>query len=218
MELSTQKELNVCEIFRSIEGETSLAGFPAVFIRLAGCNLHCAYCDTGYSRNDGKILSIEEIADLVDELVPFHHITITGGEPLYQKDMPLLAHTLLSKGYRVRVETNGSYPISMLPFGCERMIDVKGPSSGHAGSFLEENIIRLTLADELKFVIADKKDFDFLTDFLKSHSDMTGVTINVTPASEMISAEELGKLVLESKQIVRVNIQIHKILFPNGEK
>jgi 7-carboxy-7-deazaguanine synthase len=204
--------LSIYEIFKSIEGETTWAGFPAVFARLAGCNLHCSYCDTPGSRKSGREMEVDSILSEVKKLGPVHHVTVTGGEPLSQEDAPLLMRKLIYEKYRVQLETNGSFPLSPVPSGVRKIVDVKTPSSGEADSFMEENLENIGENDEMKFLICNRKDFEFSKNFIKKHLAETGTIINFSPVYNKMKYHKLSEWVVEENLNVRINLQIHKII------
>jgi 7-carboxy-7-deazaguanine synthase len=152
-------DIYVNEIFYSLQGETSLSGFPSLFIRLAGCNLDCKYCDTAHakSRENSKLMSIKEIVKIARQHSSTHHITITGGEPLIQTETFKLIQALGNAFFLVQVETNGSISIAKADRRARYIVDVKTPSSGHDDSFNFENIKTLSRHDEVKFVITLSK-------------------------------------------------------------
>ena len=164
-------KLNVCEIFKSIQGESTFSGSVCSFVRLTGCNLRCSYCDTTYAFTGGNEFTIEEIIQSV-----LKHQTrlvqITGGEPLIQKNTPELCKRFLELGYTVLVETNGSCDIGVIPPDCHRIVDVKCPDSGMGDSFLKSNLAMLTRKDELKYVISGKSDFDWALEHISENTSM----------------------------------------------
>ena len=204
--------IKVCEIFHSLEGETTTAGFPAVFVRLAGCNLNCSYCDTAYARESGRDMDIEEVLDIVRAYGRVHHVTVTGGEPLIQENAPALIGALCEKGYNVQVETNGSISVKDLHPGARRILDVKTPSSGEGGSFLQENLKSIGSGDELKFVIGSEEDYRFSRYFIESNPELSGIVINFSPAQGTVSPKMLSSWILRDRLQVRLNLQMHKII------
>lgn len=205
--------LKICEIFYSLQGESTRAGLPCIFIRLSGCNLDCAWCDTPYARTESTPMTIGEI---LEKIRPFNCrlVEITGGEPLLQKHTKALTQALLANNYKVLVETNGSLDISVLPEGCVRIIDVKPPSSGHEKSFLTANLKHLSEQDELKFVIADRQDFEFAENFLKSTQvDMDAARIHLSVAWGALSPEVLSEWIIQSNINARLSLQLHKIIW-----
>lgn len=206
--------INVCEIFKSIQGESTFAGSICSFVRLSGCNLRCSYCDTRYAFSEGEDMSIESILQSVKK----HNtmlVEITGGEPLIQSGTSILCNEFLRQGYSVLVETNGSCDLSSLPTGCHRIVDVKCPGSGTGDSFLLSNLELLTDMDELKYVISDKSDFDWALDHILTHN-LQNNTVLFSPNLSSISAAELASLILEKNAPVRLGVQLHKLIW--GER
>lgn len=204
--------LDVCEIFQSIQGESTYAGLPCTFVRLSGCNLRCTYCDTAYALNPGKILSS---ASIVRQVSAFKCglVEITGGEPLMQKNTTLLCHQLLKKKYTVLIETNGSLPIDLVPDGCIRIMDVKCPSSGMSVSFHLPNLKQLNQRDECKFVISDRRDFIWAVAFIKKYRIDTRCTVLFSPNMDTLKPVRLAEWILKEKLSVRLGLQIHKIIW-----
>ncbi len=203
--------LKVNEIFYSLQGETTTAGFTTVFIRLAGCNLNCIWCDTPNAKTDGKEMTIDEIMAKVEAYEPFNHVTLTGGEPLLQGDVKDLLHRLTDNHYEVQVETNGSILFDSMPRGVRIIADVKTPSSGEEGSFKMENIRLLKKYDEIKFVIGVMEDYQFARDFIKDHLEGTECVINFTPAANLMEPWALASLIIKDRLNVRLNLQLHKV-------
>jgi 7-carboxy-7-deazaguanine synthase len=201
----------ICGIFYSIQGETTSSGLTSVFIRLAGCNLNCRFCDTPEGRKEGVAMTIEEIIREVSALEPFNHVTLTGGEPLAQPESDGLISSLINKNYPVQVETNGSLPIKKIDQRARMIVDVKTPSSGEAGSFLMENLTGLKQGDELKFVIADREDYIFTKKFLADNPPPENVTVNLSPSFSELSAGTLAEWITRDRLNVRLNLQLHKI-------
>jgi 7-carboxy-7-deazaguanine synthase len=212
--------LMISEIFRSIQGETMRSGFPSLFIRMAGCNLNCAWCDTRYARSGGKPMSIQEIALMVKTAGYFNHITVTGGEPLCQEETPALLRALRDQEYSIQVETNGSLPVSAIPSGVRKIVDVKTPSSGEKDSFIMTNLEHLATGDELKFIIWDITDYNYTSNFIEKfqQSIENGVIINLSPARGGITPDRLAELMLRDGINARLNLQIHTVIWPEGEK
>jgi len=211
--------LRINEIFHSIQGETTSAGFPSLFIRLAGCNLECKYCDTAYARTEssGKEMTIDKIIQKADSCKNIDHITITGGEPLLQHNTIMLMKALIKKKYSLQLETNGSTSIKDVPKQVIKIVDVKTPSSGFSSSFLPENLQYMNSRDELKFVILDINDYNFSKEFINNHLKNKKIIINFSPVHEKLSGRELADLILIDKIPVRLNLQLHKIIWPDGE-
>lgn len=209
------KSLLVCELFKSIQGESTFAGCVCGFIRLSGCNLSCSYCDTAYAASGGTLRTIDE---LVAAATAFDCsiIEITGGEPLMQSSTPDLAAALIKKGKTVLVETNGSFDIGVLPDACVKIVDVKCPSSGEAGSFLVRNLAHLSPHDEIKFVIGSREDFDWAVSFVREHALEHQFTLLFSPLAQAQNPAGLAAWILESGLPLRLQLQLHKIIW--GDK
>lgn len=204
-------KLKVHEIFYSIQGETTTAGFPSLFIRLSGCNLNCSWCDTVKAKTDGTEMSIEEIIDRVNQNRPFHHVTLTGGEPLLQDGALHLLQRLSEEGCRIQVETNGTVQFNTMPDNVRIITDVKTPSSGEADSFLKDNIRFLRREDEIKFVISLMEDYEYAKSFINDNLRGVESVINFSPASGMMEPWVLANLIIRDRLNVRLNLQLHKI-------
>jgi 7-carboxy-7-deazaguanine synthase len=210
-------KIQIAEIFTSIQGETSCAGYVSVFVRTAGCNLACSYCDTGYAQSGGESADVDDVIKKICASGRVHHVTLTGGEPLCQNAVPLLVEKMISLRYRVRIETNGSIDISCVPPPAERIVDVKTPSSGESGSFCMNNIKQLTTADEVKFVVSDSADLEFARKFCFENLLNTSAPISISPVPGKISFALCAQFILAEMPFARFNIQLHKIIWPNGE-
>lgn len=206
--------LRVNEIFYSIQGESSYSGRPCVFVRLTGCNLRCSYCDTRHAYEEGEDLEVGEIINRVTS----HRcalVEITGGEPLIQKDTPLLIQRLLDLGFEVLLETNGSMDVSVIDNRCVKILDIKCPSSGEARKNDLENLKRLQRKDEIKFVIGSRGDYDYAKSILSLMNTANG---NIKPA---IFSPVYGKMnpallaqwILADRLDVRMQIQLHKVIW-----
>jgi len=205
--------LKVNEIFLSIQGESSFSGLPCIFVRMSGCNLHCEWCDTPYHSENAKSLSIDDIVARVTEFNDIDLVEITGGEPLIQEETSELMQLLLDKGYTVLLETNGSQPINGLPIKVHKIIDVKCPSSGESDSFDRSNLIYINPAsDEIKFVIADRADFEFARDFI-NYNNLWGYQILFSCVFERITPDKLIAWTLSERLHVRFQLQIHKYIW-----
>jgi 7-carboxy-7-deazaguanine synthase len=211
--------LKVNEIFHSIQGESSYSGRPCVFVRLAGCNLRCSYCDTQYAYEVGEEL---EIGDIFNRVASYRCslVEVTGGEPLIQKETPLLIHGLIEDGYEVLMETNGTLDISQVDDHCIKIVDIKCPSSGQARHNDPENLNRLTLHDEVKFVISDRDDYIFAkkilhgknSDFCRKHP------VHFSPAFGQLEPRTVAEWILEDHLNVRLHLQLHKMIWSPGKK
>lgn len=198
------------EIFASLQGESSYAGLPCVFIRLSGCNLRCSYCDTGYAFEGGEWLSIEQVlAEVKKHNIPL--VEVTGGEPLCQKQSIPLMQALVESGYKVLLETNGSLSIADVPPEVVRIIDYKLEGSGEGGSFAEGNYQLLREGDEIKFVISDRADYLEAKEWAEARG-REGLNLLFSPVSERLKPELLAGWILEDALAVRFQIQLHKVL------
>jgi 7-carboxy-7-deazaguanine synthase len=211
--------LKVCEIFHSIQGESSYAGYPCVFVRLAGCNLRCSYCDTRYAWEEGEELEIEEIVERAgSHACPL--IEITGGEPLIQEQTPQLVVRLIERKFTVLLETNGTVDIDRADPRCVRIVDVKCPSSGEHERNDPENFGRLTERDELKLVIGDRADYEYAREIVRTLSGrgVRAAHIHFSPVFGKIAPDVLGAWILEDSLPVRLNLQLQKIVWDPGRR
>lgn len=211
--------LRVCEVFHSLQGESSHAGRPCAFVRLAGCNLSCAWCDTAYSRYEpGRELPLDMILAAIRPYgAPL--VEITGGEPLLQEAVPALAALLLCEGYEVLVETNGSLDISALPYPVVRIMDLKTPSSGMANRNRLANFAHLRRGDEVKMVIADRADYEWATAMLRDAAYPGALVATLlSPVQGRLSPAELARWILADALDVRMNLQLHKLIWPDVDR
>jgi 7-carboxy-7-deazaguanine synthase len=210
--------LKVNEIFYSIQGESSRAGCPTVFIRLSGCNLRCSYCDTKYAYEDGKDMEMSQILEAIKEF-DCHLVEITGGEPLLQEETPALIVRLLDDGYTVMFETNGSLDIGRIDGRCIKIIDVKCPSSGEHEKNLFSNFEKMNKNDELKFVIETKEDYNYAKDQLLIYDIIIPPgNIHFSPVFEKLSPQTLSAWILEDNLNVRMTPQLHKFIWPDKDR
>lgn len=209
--------VRVIEVFRSLQGESSRAGFPSLFIRLAGCNLNCVYCDTVYAREGGRDMPIRDLLKTAERCRGIDHITVTGGEPLLQENAIALMDALTGRGFSLRLETNGSLPIARVPEAVRKIVDVKTPSSGQAGSFLMDNLSWIGPGDEIKFVIGNRIDYTYSRRFIKKFLDKTDCIVNFSPVYGAVSPGDLAEWILRDRLTVRLNMQLHRILWPGDE-
>ncbi|MDR3641152.1 MAG: radical SAM protein [Humidesulfovibrio sp.] len=203
--------LHVCEIFRSIQGESSFAGWPCIFVRLTGCNLRCRYCDTTYAYTGGESLSVRAVLERVEALGD-GLIEFTGGEPLLQEPAVELMNALARSGRSVLVETNGSQDISVLADEVIAIVDMKGPSSGESEKMDLANLERLRAKDELKFVIGARADYAHMLALL-AHVDTQRNTANVSPLFGTLAPAELAAWMLADGLYARLNLQQHKYIW-----
>ena len=209
--------MKVCEIFLSIQGESTYAGLPCVFIRMSGCNLRCAYCDTTYAYEEGMELSEE---DIFKQAVSYgiSLIEITGGEPLMQKDVFQLIKRLLDSSLTVLVETNGSINFSGVDRRAIIIMDIKSPGSGMCEMMDLENLRLLKSQDELKFVIADRGDYEWTRDFIRKHGLSGKCTILLSPVFGVFSPRDLSRWMLDDRLRARLNLQLHKYIYGPEER
>lgn len=204
--------LKVNEIFYSIQGESTNAGLPCVFIRLTGCNIRCDYCDTQYAFAEGEEYSIEEVVEKVKSF-NCDLVELTGGEPLLQKESNELINVLLKEGFDVMLETNGTIDISKVDERVKIILDFKGPSSKMSDKNLFENVEYLKKTDEVKFVIADKTDFEWAKNIVSKYDLDKKAIVLFSPSFGNIAIEELVKWILKDNLKVRFQMQIHKYIW-----
>ena len=208
--------LDICEIFRSVQGESTHTGRVCIFVRLSGCNLNCVWCDTTYAESEFTAMSVEAVLGAV-ESQGSGIVELTGGEPLRQPEIAELAKRLCDSGREVLIETNGSYDIGVLDSRVIRIVDVKTPGSGHEDSFLAANIQKLRLQDECKFVIADRADFEWSVAFVNKYGLEKICTVIFSPVMGMCSPADLADWILATgNEKIRLGIQMHKVIW--GEK
>ncbi|MCF8025116.1 MAG: radical SAM protein [Desulfobacteraceae bacterium] len=210
--------LSVNEIFFSIQGESLYAGRPCVFVRLAGCNLRCVYCDTRYAWSGGREMQIREIVSAV-RAYRFPLVEITGGEPLFQKNTPELVKRLLDEKMEVMMETNGTFPIDRIPAGCIKIMDIKCPGSGQSHKTDFDNIGRLGESDQVKFVICDREDYEFARGIIDRYrAGRPAGQVLISPAAGTVKPATVADWILKDRLNVRLQLQLHKILWPDAEK
>ncbi|HDD35583.1 MAG TPA: radical SAM protein [Candidatus Desulfofervidus auxilii] len=207
--------LKVNELFYSLQGDTSYMGYPCVIIRLTGCNLRCRYCDTQYAYTEGKEYSIEKIISFISRFRT-NLVMITGGEPLLQKKVVTLTERLITTGYKVLIETNGSLPINILPDKVVRIMDIKCPGSGMSKYMLWENINYLKKEDEVKFVILDYNDYNWAKDVINRYGLLKLSKVLFSPVFKKLDLRMLADWILKDELNVRLQPQLHKIIW--GEK
>jgi 7-carboxy-7-deazaguanine synthase len=225
--------MQITEIFKSIQGESSYAGLACVFVRLTGCNLRCDWCDSEYTFTGGHKMSMEEVEAEVERLSPRGGLVeITGGEPLLQeREVVPLMERLLNGGYNVLLETSGERPLERVPREIIKIVDVKCPQSGEADSFRMENLDALTLRDEVKFVIANRADYEFARDFTARHELGARVSsVIFSPAFSkdasgerdtshcLLDPRELAEWILSDDVPARLGLQIHKFIWDPAMK
>lgn len=207
--------LKIYEIFHSLQGETSRIGLPTVFVRLTGCPMRCTYCDTEYAFSGGGNMQIAEILAKVAEFGT-QYVTVTGGEPLAQKECYKLLQALCDAGYSVSLETGGAMDIAPVDARVSVILDIKTPASGETKNMLWGNLEHIKLKDEIKFVLCNRADYDWAKAKITELKLSEKSPILFSPSYHDLSAETLAGWVLADKLHVRMQIQLHKILW--GEK
>lgn len=205
--------LTINEIFHSIQGESTHAGRPCVFVRLTACDLRCRWCDTAYAFHEGRKMTVDEVvADVEARGCPM--VEVTGGEPLLQPDVYPLMQRLLESGKTVLVETGGHRSISQVPPGVIRVVDVKCPGSGESDKNDWSNLGRLTPTDEVKFVIADRLDYEFARDIVRREAlDGRVAAVLFSPVHGELDPRLLAQWVITDALPVRVQLQVHKYIW-----
>ena len=220
----TELFLDVSERFYSIQGESTWAGLPCLFIRLSGCNLRCNYCDSSYTWEEtGKTTSLGEILAWADEH-PGTMVEFTGGEPLLQKEVYPLIDKLLGQGRTVLVETNGSFSIDQIPHAANIILDIKCPDSNMDSSMNWDNIDQLCKRanqgshDEVKFVLSSEQDFIWAKKIVQKHELDKAVTVLFSPVEGSLEPQKLAELILQYNLPVRLQLQLHRILWPEHDR
>ncbi|HKB70193.1 MAG TPA: radical SAM protein [Thermoanaerobaculia bacterium] len=204
--------LQVTEIFKSLQGESTRAGFPCSFVRLTGCSLRCAWCDSAYAFHGGRPMTIDAVVAEV-EAHGTRLVELTGGEPLEQEAAYPLMTRLLDAGKTVLVETGGHVPLDRLDPRAIAIMDVKAPGSGMAAFNLDENLARLRPSDELKFVLADRADFDWaIARVAQGNLDASRV-VTFSPVWDRLPGADLAEWILESGCDIRLGLPLHKLLW-----
>ena len=201
--------MRVTEIFHSIQGESSYAGQPCVFVRLTGCPLRCTWCDTEYAFYGGTEQPIDEILSKVDSY-ECRLVEVTGGEPLAQSDAFPLISTLCDRGYQVLIETSGAIDIASVDRRAHIILDVKCPGSGMTDRMYWPNLNQLTMKDEAKFVLADRKDYDWAREIIAKYELTTRCSVLMSPVFGSLEPRQLAEWVLADRLPVRFQLQLHK--------
>jgi len=220
--------MQITEIYKSLQGESTYAGVPCVFVRLTGCNLRCSWCDTEYSFYGGKKMTSEQVFEEVENLSrTVGLVEITGGEPMLQeRELVPLMQRLLEAGYKVLLETSGERPLERVPAGVVKIVDVKCPDSGEGDTFHIGNLEALQPYDEVKFVISGRSDYEFARDFMRRHDLAPRVNAvlfspafskdasGVRDASNcLLDPQQLAEWMLEDNVPARLGLQIHKLIW-----
>ncbi len=225
--------MQITEIYKSLQGESTYAGLPCVFVRLTGCNLRCSWCDSEYTFQGGRKLSLEEVLAEVTRLSPNGGLVeITGGEPMLQeRELVPLMRQLLEGCYRVLLETSGERPLASVPAGVIKIVDVKCPNSGEGDTFLPENLATLTAQDEVKFVLSGRADYEFARAFSRQHNLALRVNaVLFSPAFRkdatgardsshcLLDPQELAEWMLADEVPARLALQLHKFIWDPAVK
>ena len=207
--------LKITEIFYSLQGEADSVGFPTVFVRLTGCPLRCQYCDTAYAFTGGQWLNVDEVMERVGELA-LQHVCVTGGEPLAQKSCLELLTRLCDAGYRVSLETSGALPLASVDARVVKVVDVKTPASGEEARNLYPQLADLNAQDQVKFVLCGREDYDWSRELLQKLGLARRCTVLFSPSSEQLPARDLADWILADRLPVRMQVQLHKVLWGNA--
>jgi 7-carboxy-7-deazaguanine synthase len=222
--------MKVNEIFKSIQGESTYTGLPCTFIRLSGCNLRCSWCDTQYAYEEGEEMSIGDILRKVKGIenstlgarspksTEHSLVEITGGEPLLQKEVYPLIERLLTEKYRVLLETNGSLNIGRLDKRVVKILDLKCPDSGMSERMNWDNLKKLGAKDEIKFVLSSKRDYEWAKGIISNYSLNKNRILLMSPVKRRLKPEKLAKWILEDDLKVRLQLQIHKYIWPRKKR
>ena len=208
------QQLRISEIFYSLQGETSRAGLPTVFVRLTGCPLRCTYCDTAYAFSGGREMALAEIlAEVALHKTPY--VTVTGGEPLAQEGCKALLGALCDAGYEVSLETGGALDVSGVDARVVKVLDIKTPASGEAEKNLWSNLSSLNAHDEIKFVLCDEEDYAWAKQVLQEYKLNEECAVLFSPVQGKLSPTDLADWILCDHLPVRMQIQLHKLLWGN---
>ena len=220
--------MQITEIYKSLQGESTYAGLPCVFVRLTGCNLRCTWCDSEYTFRGGRKMSSDEVREEIQRLSPKGGLVeITGGEPMLQeRDLIPLMHTLVADQYTVLLETSGERPLDKVPGGVIKIVDVKCPDSGEGDTFHMENLETLCARDEVKFVVSSRADYEFARDFSRRHDLATRVhAVLFSPAFRkdasgqrdsshcLLDPQELAEWMIADDVPARLGLQLHKFIW-----
>jgi 7-carboxy-7-deazaguanine synthase len=225
--------MHLIELYKSVQGESSFAGLPCIFVRLAGCNLRCAWCDSEYTFTGGKAYTADEIVAQIEALAPCRLIEFTGGEPmLHARELLPLMERLLAQNYTLMMETSGERPLADVPKLVHKIVDVKCPGAGSAAnSFRMENLEALTKNDEVKFVISHREDYDFALDFIRTHElhekagqILLSPAFNKAPSllrttdNAILDPRLLVEWMMDDGIDARLSLQIHKFIWEPVKK
>ena len=225
--------MRLIELYKSVQGESSFAGMPCIFVRFAGCNLRCAWCDSEYTFTGGQPFTQDEVIAQIESLPPCRLVEFTGGEPMLQaRELLPLMEALLARGYTLMMETSGERPLEDVPKAVHKIVDVKCPGAGAAASsFRMENLSALTKGDEVKFVLSDRRDYEFAREFIAEHrlNEIAGgvllspaFTKNPSPLrtteNATLDPRTLVEWMMEDGIDARLSLQIHKFIWEPMKK
>lgn len=208
-------QLKIFEIFYSLQGESSRVGLPTIFIRLSGCPMRCHYCDTAYAFQGGSMMTIDEIMEAIKKYHT-HYVTVTGGEPLAQKEVLNLLKVLVDQNFKVSLETGGGLSIKEVDPRIKIILDIKTPESGEEKKNYWENLNFIHLKDEIKFVLCSREDYDWAKKIINQYKLPEKCDVLFSPVYQKLNNTDLGNWILEDQLPVRMQIQLHKLLW--GEK
>jgi 7-carboxy-7-deazaguanine synthase len=208
-------QLKIFEIFYSLQGESSRVGLPTIFIRLSGCPMRCHYCDTAYAFQGGSIMTIDEIMEAIKKYHT-HYVTVTGGEPLAQKEVLNLLKVLADQNFKVSLETGGGLSIKEVDPRIKIILDIKTPESGEEKKNHWENLNFIHLKDEIKFVLCSREDYNWAKKIINQYKLQEKCDVLFSPVYQKLNNTDLGNWILEDQLPVRMQIQLHKLLW--GEK
>jgi 7-carboxy-7-deazaguanine synthase len=211
----TAPALRISEIFASLQGESTRAGLPTVFVRLTGCPLRCVWCDTEYAFRGGETLGLQTVLDDVAAHA-LHYVCITGGEPLAQAACPALLTALCDAGYSVSLETSGALDISVVDPRVSRIVDLKAPDSGEAGRNRIENITLLEANDEIKIVLASETDYQWALQQISAHRLPERCSVLLSPVAGLLDPAQLAEWIVRDRLPVRFQLQLHKMLWKDA--
>jgi len=208
-------QLKIFEIFYSLQGESSRVGLPTIFIRLSGCPMRCHYCDTAYAFQGGPMMTIDEIMETIKKYHT-HYVTVTGGEPLAQKEVLNLLKVLADQNFKVSLETGGGLSIKEVDPRIKIILDIKTPESGEESKNYWDNLNFIHLKDEIKFVLCSREDYDWAKKIINQYKLSEKCDVLFSPVYQKLNITDLGDWILEDQLPVRMQIQLHKLLW--GEK
>jgi len=208
------ESLRISEIFYSLQGETSRVGLPTVFVRLTGCPLRCTYCDTAYAFTGGQSMTLEAVMEEVVRFAP-RYVTVTGGEPLAQKNCLSLLRALCDQGYEVSLETGGALDVSNVDARVVKVLDLKTPASGEMEKNLWGNLVHLNPQDEIKFVLCDEADYQWAKQVMEERRLAQRCAVLFSPAQGQLAPKDLAEWILRDRLPVRLQVQLHKLLWGN---